>query len=113
MRSWYWWFKETPISGDYTVLMVDDQVIIRRRSPGARFCSTVVQTVVDEIYGGLWAPPRFRSMKRAGISLGSPYSTKDHRDGVTGGEWLSDLWVLCEIGDVALASVCSRKVKLK
>lgn len=76
--------------------MID--LLIRRPQPEEHdSVRAVVQTVVDEIYGGLWAPPPL------------PVDEVDWRDswvalqganiiGVarTSGEWLDDLWVVRE-----------------
>jgi ribosomal protein S18 acetylase RimI-like enzyme len=57
----------------------------------------VVQTVVDEIYGGLWAPPPLPVDEENWHF--SWVAVRDARIvGVvrTGGQWLDDLWVLRE-----------------
>jgi GNAT superfamily N-acetyltransferase len=74
------------------------EVLIRRPQPEEHgSIRAVVQTVVDEIYGGLWAPPPLpvdaenwhsswvavREAKIIGVAR-------------TSGEWLDDLWVLRE-----------------
>lgn len=76
--------------------MID--VLIRRPQPEEHdSVRAVVQTVLDETYGGLWAPPPLpvdeenwhscwvavRDAKIVGVVL-------------TTGEWLDDLWVLRE-----------------
>ena len=57
----------------------------------------VVQTVVDEIYGGLWAPPPFptdeENWHSFWVAVGD---TKIIGVVRTSGEWLDDLWVLRE-----------------
>ena len=57
----------------------------------------VVQTVVDEIYGGLWAPPPFptdeENWHSFRVAVGD---TKIIGVVRTSGEWLDDLWVLRE-----------------
>ena len=88
--------------------MID--VLIRRpRSEELASVRAVVQTVVDEVYGGLWAPPPLpideenwdfcwvaaREAKLIGVVR-------------TGAAWLDDLWVLresrgCGVGQQLLA----------
>ena len=76
--------------------MID--VLIRRPQPEERdSVRAVVQTVVDETYGGLWAPPplpideenwnSFWVAERNATIVGVVR---------TSGEWLDDLWVLRE-----------------
>jgi ribosomal protein S18 acetylase RimI-like enzyme len=73
-------------------------VLIRRLQPEEHdTVRALVQTVVDEIYGGLWAPSPLP------VDEGNWYSSwvavRDAKIiGVvrTSGEWLDDLWVLRE-----------------
>lgn len=76
--------------------MID--VLIRRPKPEEYdSVRALVQTVVDEIYGGLWAPPPLL------VDEGSWHSSWVAVEGAkivgvlrTSGEWLDDLWVLRE-----------------
>jgi ribosomal protein S18 acetylase RimI-like enzyme len=76
--------------------MID--VLIRRPQPEEYdSVRAVVQTVVDEIYGGLWAPPPLPVDQENWHS--SWVAVRDAKIiGVvrTSGEWLDDLWVLRE-----------------
>jgi ribosomal protein S18 acetylase RimI-like enzyme len=76
--------------------MID--VLIRRPQPEEHdSVRAVVQTVVDEIYGGLWAPPLLPVDEENWHS--SWVAVRDAKIiGVvrTSGEWLDDLWVLRE-----------------
>ena len=76
--------------------MID--VLIRRPHPAEHdSVGAVVQTVVDEIYGGLWAPPPLPIDEENWHS--SWVAVQDARIiGVvrTSREWLDDLWVLRE-----------------
>jgi len=76
--------------------MID--VLIRRPRPEEHdSVRAVVQTVVDEIYGGLWAPPPLPVDEDNWHS--SWVAVRDAKIiGVvrTSGEWLDDLWVLRE-----------------
>ncbi len=69
----------------------------------------MVQTVVDEIYGGLCAPPPFPVDEESwNLSWIAVLDTKIIGMVLTGGEWLSDLWVLresrgCGVGQRLLA----------
>jgi ribosomal protein S18 acetylase RimI-like enzyme len=76
--------------------MID--VLIRRPQPEEHnSVRAVVQTVVDEIYGGLWAPPPLPVDEE-----NWHFSWVAVRDGKiigvvrASGEWLDDLWVLRE-----------------
>src|SRR6266566_5712138 len=86
------------------------QVIIRRPQPQEHdSVRAVVQTVVDEIYGGLCAPPPFPVDEESwNLSWIAVLDTKIIGMVLTGGEWLSDLWVLresrgCGVGQRLLA----------
>jgi len=86
------------------------QVIIRRPQPQEHdSVRAVVQTVVDEIYGGLWAPPPLPVDEESwNLSWIAVLDTKIIGMVLTGGEWLSDLWVLresrgCGVGQSPLA----------
>jgi len=76
--------------------MID--TLIRRPQPVEHdSVRAVVQTVVDEIYGGLWAPPPLPVDEENWHS--SWVAIQDAKIiGVvrTSGEWLDDLWVLRE-----------------
>jgi GNAT superfamily N-acetyltransferase len=70
----------------------------------------LVQIVVDETYGGLWAPPPI-TIDAEDWSLGWIAVLGDELAGIalTGGEWLDDLWVLkpfrgCGVGSRLLAA---------
>ena len=73
-------------------------MLIRRPKPEQHdSVRAVVQTVVDEIYGGFWAPPPLPVDEENGHS--SWVAVLDAKIiGVvrTSGEWLDDLWVLRE-----------------
>lgn len=73
-------------------------MLIRRPQPEERdSVRAVVQTVVDEIYGGLWAPPPLPVDEENWLSFW--VAVRDAKIiGVvrTSGEWLDDLWVLRE-----------------
>src|SRR5260370_40077295 len=57
----------------------------------------VVQTVVDEIYGGLWAaPPLPVDEERLHLSWVAVVDTKIVGMVLTHEQWISDLWVLRE-----------------
>ena len=88
--------------------MID--VLIRRPHPKEHdSVLAVVQTVVDEIYGGLWAPPPLPVDEENWHSFW--IAERDAKIiGVvrTNGEWLDDLWVLregrgCGVGQRLLA----------
>jgi ribosomal protein S18 acetylase RimI-like enzyme len=76
--------------------MID--VLVRRPQPEEHdSVRAVVQTVVDEVYGGLWAPPPLPVDEENWLS--SWVAVRDVKIiGVvrTSGEWLDDLWVLRE-----------------
>ena len=76
--------------------MID--VLIRRPTPEEHDrVRTVVQTVVDETYGGVWAPPPLpvdeENWHSSWIAV---LGTKIIGVVRTSGEWLDDLWVLRE-----------------
>jgi GNAT superfamily N-acetyltransferase len=76
--------------------MID--VLIRRPQPEEHdSVRTVVQTVVDEIYGGLWAPPPLpvdeENWHSSWVAVQDAIIIGVVR---TSGEWLDDLWVLRE-----------------
>jgi ribosomal protein S18 acetylase RimI-like enzyme len=76
--------------------MID--VLIRRPQPEEHdSVRAVVQTVVDEIYGGLWAPPPLpvdeEDWHSFWVAVGDAKVIGVVR---TSGEWLDDLWVLRE-----------------
>jgi GNAT superfamily N-acetyltransferase len=86
------------------------QVFIRRPQPQElKSVRALVQAVVDEVYGGLWAPPPL-PIGEDGWDL-SWIAVPDAKIvGVvlTNGEWLDDLWVLREsrgygVGQLLLA----------
>jgi ribosomal protein S18 acetylase RimI-like enzyme len=86
------------------------QVFIRRPQPQElKSVRALVQAVVDEAYGGLWAPPPI-PIGEDGWDL-SWIAVPDAKIvGVvlTNGEWLDDLWVLrgnrgCGVGQRLLA----------
>src|SRR6266576_3384349 len=88
--------------------MID--MLIRRPQPEEHdSVRAVVQTVADEIYGGLWAPPPLPVDEENTHS--SWVAVRDAKIiGVvrTSGEWLDDLWVLresrgCGVGQRLLA----------
>jgi ribosomal protein S18 acetylase RimI-like enzyme len=76
--------------------MID--VLIRRTQPDEHdSVRAIVQTVADEIYGGLWAPPPLPIDEENWQSFW--VAVRDAKIiGVvrTSGEWLDDLWVLRE-----------------
>lgn len=76
--------------------MID--VLIRRPQPEEHdSVRSVVQTVVDEIYGGLWAPPPLPIDEENWTSCWvAVRGSKIIGVARTSGEWLDDLWVLCE-----------------
>jgi ribosomal protein S18 acetylase RimI-like enzyme len=88
--------------------MID--VLIRRPQP-EEYDSvlTVVQTVVDEIYGGLWAPtPLPVDQGNAHLFWVAVRDAKIIGVVRTSAEWLDDLWVLresrgCGVGQCLLA----------
>jgi len=76
--------------------MID--VLIRRPRPEEHdSVRAVVQTVVDEIYGGLWAPPPLPvDVENWHSSWVAVQDAKIIGVVRTSGEWLDDLWVLHE-----------------
>ncbi len=76
--------------------MID--VLIRRPQPEEQdSVRTVVQTVMDEIYGGLWGPPPLPVDEENWHSCWvAVRDTKIIGVVRTSGEWLDDLWVLRE-----------------
>jgi GNAT superfamily N-acetyltransferase len=76
--------------------MID--TLIRRPQPEERdSVRAVVQTVVDEIYGGLWAPlPLPVEEENWHSSWVAVREAKIIGVARTSGEWLDDLWVLRE-----------------
>lgn len=70
----------------------------------------VVQTVVDETYGGLWAPPPLQIDEEDWLlSLVAVVDSKIVAVILTHEEWVSDLWVLrehrrCGLGQALLAA---------
>ena len=88
--------------------MID--MLIRRPQPEEHdSVRAVVQTVADEIYGGLWAPPPLPVDEENWHS--SWVAVRDAKIIAvvrTSGEWLDDLWVLresrgCGVGKRLLA----------
>ena len=84
--------------------------LIRRPQPHEyKSVRALVQTVVDEIYGGLWAPPPLPVGEESWhLSWVAVVDTKIVGMVLTEDEWISDLWVLresrgCGIGQRLLA----------
>jgi ribosomal protein S18 acetylase RimI-like enzyme len=77
-------------------MMID--VLIRRTQPNEHdSVRAIVQTVVDEIYGGLWASPPLPVDEENWHSFWvAVQDTKIIGVARTSGEWLDDLWVLRE-----------------
>jgi ribosomal protein S18 acetylase RimI-like enzyme len=74
------------------------QVFIRKPLPQElKSVQTVVQTVVDDVYGGLWAPPPL-PINQDGWDMSwiAVVDAKIVGVALTGHEWLDDLWVLRE-----------------
>ena len=73
-------------------------VLIRRPLPEEHdTVRALVQTVVDEIYGGLWAPPPLPVDEENRHSFWvAVWDAKIIGVVRTSGEWLDDLWVLRE-----------------
>lgn len=74
------------------------EAVIRRAKASERdSVRSVVQTVVDEIYGGLWAPAPL-SIGQEDWSLAWVAIVHERIVGMvlTSGEWIGDLWVLRE-----------------
>lgn len=85
-------------------------MIIRRPQPEEHeSVRAVVQTVMDEIYGGLWAPPPLPVDEENWHSFWvAVQEAKIIGVVLTSGEWLDDLWVLrdargCGVGQRLLA----------
>lgn len=85
-------------------------VFIRRpQSRELNSVRAVVQTVVDEVYGGLWAPPPLPIDEKGwDLSWIAVLDAKIIGVVLTSGEWLDDLWVLresrrCGVGQRLLA----------
>ena len=74
------------------------EVFIRRPQPDELGSVRVlVQTVVDEVYGGVWAPPPLPIDKEGWeLSWIAVIDEKIVGVALTTGEWLDDLWVLRE-----------------
>ena len=74
------------------------EVLIRRSLPEEHdSVRALVQTVVDEMYGGLWAPPPLPvDEENWHCSWVAVRDTKIIGVVRTSGEWLDDLWVLRE-----------------
>jgi ribosomal protein S18 acetylase RimI-like enzyme len=86
------------------------EVVIRRPQPHEHdSVRAVVQTVVDEIYGGLWAPPPLPVDEEDwGLSWIAVVDAKIVGMVLTHEEWISDLWVVhqhrgCGVGYRLLA----------
>ena len=86
------------------------QVFIRRpRLQELKSVRALVQTVVDEVYGGLWAlPPLPVDEEGWDLSWIAVLEAKIVGVVLTGREWLDDLWVLrenrgCGVGQRLLA----------
>ena len=91
------------------------EMLIRRPQPEEHdSVRAVVQTVVDEVYGGLWAPPPLpvddEDWNSSWVAVREAKIIGVVR---TSGEWLDDLWVLRESRGLGEASVCSRKGRLR
>jgi ribosomal protein S18 acetylase RimI-like enzyme len=77
--------------------MMIDPVIRRPRLDEHDAVRAVVQTVVDEIYGGLWAlPPLPIDEENWGLCWVAVVDTRIAGMVLTQEEWVSDLWVLRE-----------------
>jgi ribosomal protein S18 acetylase RimI-like enzyme len=86
------------------------EALIRRPQPNEHdSVRAVVQTVVDEIYGGLWAPPPLPVDEESWhLSWVAVVDNKIVGMVLTHEEWISDLWVLrenrgCGVGQRLLA----------
>ena len=86
------------------------KVLIRRPKPQEHEAvRSLVQTVVDEIYGGLWAPaPLPIGEENWSLSWVAAFDAKIVGMVLTSDEWLDDLWLLresrgCGIGRRLLA----------
>jgi GNAT superfamily N-acetyltransferase len=80
------------------------EIAIRRPLPPEHASvRSIVQTVVDEIYGGLWAPPPLQideedwSLAWIGV-----HGAAIAGMALTHREWLSDLWVLKEFRGIGV-----------
>jgi GNAT superfamily N-acetyltransferase len=85
-------------------------VLIRRPQPEEHdSVRAVIQTVLDEIYGGLWAPPPLPVDEESWHSFWVAVRAAKIIGVVrTSGEWLDDLWVIrenrgCGVGQRLLA----------
>src|SRR5208282_3690233 len=86
------------------------EAVIRQPQPHEHDAvRAVVQTVVDEIYGGLWAPPPLPvDEENWGLSWVAVVDAKIVGMVLTHDEWISDLWVVrqhrgCGLGRLLLA----------
>ncbi|HLN04367.1 MAG TPA: GNAT family N-acetyltransferase [Bryobacteraceae bacterium] len=86
------------------------EAVIRRPQPDEHdSVRALVQTVVDEIYGGLWAPPPLPIDQESwGLSWVAVVDARIVGTVLTHEEWISDLWVLrqhrgCGVGHRLLA----------
>jgi hypothetical protein len=75
------------------------EAVIRRPQPDEHDAvRAVVQTVVDEIYGGLWAPPPLPvDEENWGLSWIAVVDAKIVGMVLTHEEWISDLWVVHQL----------------
>lgn len=86
-----------------------DAVIRRPRPHEHDSVRALVQTVVDEIYGGLWAPPPLTVDEESwDLSWIAVFDASIVGMVLTHEEWISDLWVLrqyrgCGVGQRLLA----------
>ena len=77
---------------------MSDRIVVRHPAPPEHDAvRRIVQTVVDETYGGLWAPPPL-TIDEEDWSLAWVAAVETGLAGMvlTLGEWVSDLWVLAE-----------------
>jgi ribosomal protein S18 acetylase RimI-like enzyme len=74
------------------------KALIRRPKAGEEDCvRSVVQTVVDEVYGGLWAPaPLLIDEEDWSTAWVAVVDTRIVGMVLTSDEWIGDLWVLRE-----------------
>jgi ribosomal protein S18 acetylase RimI-like enzyme len=86
------------------------EALLRRPLPAEHdSVRALVQTVVDEVYGGLWAPPPLPvDAENWGLSWVAVVNARIVGMVLTHEEWISDLWVLregrgCGIGRRLLA----------
>ena len=88
---------------------MNETVLRRPRPEEYDSVRAVVQTVVDEIYGGLWAPPPLPiDEENWRLSWVAVVDTKIVGMVLTHEQWISDLWVLrenrgCGVGQRLLA----------